>query len=507
MIGSGQHLSQKQSLQQRLSPQQIQYIKLLQLPTLALEQRIKEEMELNPVLDEPEEESPDEESNEYETISDSDKETDGDDETDPVDQNEEIDWESFLADDELEGMPNTRYNPEEEEWRDLPKPYHESLLEDLENQVGLLNLTEREQMVADQILGSIDSDGYFRRDLNAIIDSIAFTEGKLIMEEEAEAVLKKVQRLDPPGIAARDLRECLITQLEMMDGDTHGRNLAIQMLTDHWELFEKKHFDKLKKKLNIDDEDLRDAYECIQLLDPKPGFTETSPDSHNYVIPDFEVYYKPAAEDEEEDSDEGEFIINLNSRNAPQLRISPKYKKMWDDLSKQKKTNNSEIKETRNFIRSKLESAKWFIDSILQRQNTLMSVMQTIVALQENFFKNGEGLRPMILKDVAERIHMDISTISRVVNGKYVQTPFGTYELKYFFNEGLETEDGEEVSNREVKNILQNLVENEDKRKPLSDQALAEALKEKGYMIARRTISKYREQLGIPVARLRKSFS
>lgn len=504
MIGSGQHLSQRQSLQQKLSPQQIQYIKLLQLPTLALEQRIKEEMELNPVLDEPEDEQQEEEVNEYEKLSDSDDQ-DKEEETDPVDQNEEIDWESFLADDDWEGNPSGRYNPEDEEWRDLPKPYYESLLEELERQVGLLNLNEREQMVADQILGSIDSDGYFRRGLNAIIDSIAFNEGILIMDEEAEAVLKKLQRLDPPGIASRDLRECLLTQLEVMERDTDGRALAYKMLDEYWELFEKKHFDKLKKKLNVDDDHLRDAYDCIQLLDPKPGFTETSPESHNYIIPDFEVYFQPSGEDD--DDEEGEFVINLNNRNAPQLRISPKYKQMWDQLNKQKKKENPEVKETRNFIKTKIESAKWFIDSIMQRQNTLMSVMQTIVALQESFFKNGEGLRPMILKDVAERIHMDISTISRVVNGKYVQTSFGTYELKYFFNEGLETEDGEEVSNREVKNILQALVEKEDKTKPLSDQALAEALKEKGYMIARRTISKYREQLGIPVARLRKNFA
>ncbi len=500
MIGPGQRLNLKQSLQQRLSPQQIQYIKLLQLPTLALEQRIKEEMELNPVLEDGESDSDDLHDVNSEE-SDQDNATESE-ETEAVDEHEEIDWESFLADDELEGMPNSRYNPEEEEWRDLPKPYHESLLEELEKQVGLLAFNDREQLVADQILGSLDSDGYFRRDLNAIIDSIAFNDGVLIMEEEAEHVLRQIQRLDPPGIAARDLRECLLIQLEIMDEETPGRNTAFTMLSEHWDLFEKKHFDKLTKKLNIDEDSLRDAYECIQLLDPKPGFTESSPDSHNYVIPDFEVIFEPKSEDDDAD---GEFIINLNSRNAPSLKISPKYRQMWDDLSRKKNNSSKDINETKTFIKNKIESAKWFIDSIMQRQNTLMSVMQTIVALQEDFFKFGEGLKPMILKDVAERINMDISTISRVVNGKYVQTAFGTYELKYFFNEGLETEDGEEVSNREVKNILQTLVENEDKKKPLSDSALADALKEKGYLIARRTISKYREQLGIPVARLRKS--
>ena len=513
MISHGPRLTQRQSLQQRLSPQQIQYIKLLQLPTTALEQRIKEEMEENPVLEEQETEEFEEQTNdEYEETSASEEEKSEDDEytdeeVDPVDQNEEIDWESFMANDEPEGSAFTsNYNPDEEEWRDLPKPYNETLLEALESQVSLLDLTENQALVADEILGSLDSDGYFRRDMDAIIDSIAFNEGEVVSEEEAEQVLKEIQQLDPPGIAARNLRECLLIQLEMFEAETPGRELAIRILRDYWELFEKKHYDKLRRKLNVSEEELKDAFDCLRHLDPKPGSVETVQDSHNYIVPDFVVYYQPAVDEEgnEDPEQEGGFIISMNNRNAPRLQISPRYKEMWDQLEKNGRKSVAEKKETKNFIKNKIESARWFIDSIQQRQNTLMSVMQTIVALQEDFFKHGDGLRPMILKDIAERTYLDISTVSRVVNGKYVQTPFGVFELKYFFNEGLETESGEEVSNREVKNHLHELIENEDKQHPLSDQALAKKMQEKGFMVARRTVSKYREQLNIPVARLRK---
>lgn len=515
MITPGHKLTQRQSLQQRLSPQQIQYIKLLQLPTIALEQRIKEEMEENPLLEEVEtdelqedaeqlDETEPVESPESEQAESEEEES----EVDPVDNNEEIDWESFMANDEPEGTPLTsNYNPDEEEWRNLPKPYNETLLEGLESQIGLLNFNEREELIADEIIGSLDSDGYFRRDLNAVIDSIAFNEGILITEEEAESVLKQIQKLDPPGIAARDLRECLLNQLEMLQEDTPGRDLAITTLRDHWELFEKKHYDKLSRRLDVSEEKLKEAFDCLRYLDPKPGSVDTVQESHNYIIPDFIVYYQPAVDDEgnEDPEQDGEFIITMNNRNAPKLQISPRYKEMWDELSKHNgRKTDSETTQTKNFIKNKIEAARWFIESIQQRQHTLMHVMQTIVALQEDFFKHGDGLRPMILKDVADRINMDISTVSRVVNGKYVQTPFGVFELKYFFNEGLETESGEEVSNREVKNHLQELIDNEEKKRPLSDQALAKKMQEKGYMIARRTVSKYREQLNIPVARLRK---
>jgi len=503
MIKTGQQMNQKQSQQQRLSPQQIQYIKLLQLPTVALEQRIKEELEENPVLEEGEtKDTVDElEEQEWET------ETGNEEELEPVDQNEEIDWEEFMHNTEYDGQSysggGSSYGGNDS-WRDLPNPYHESQLEELEQQVSLLNLDEDQKLIAAQILGSLDGDGYFRRELEAVVDNIAFNHGTLTNKEEVEEVRKKIQKLDPPGIASRDLRDCLLVQLELMEDEPEGRQTAIKMLRDYWELFEKKHFSKLKKKLNIDDEQLKAAFDCVKGLDPKPGASGNAvDDTKNYIEPDFEVYYQPAEEGEDGQEKEGDFVISLNNGNVPPLRISPRYKKMWDDLKKKKK-KDKQTKETKNFIKGKIESAQWFIDSIRQRQNTLMNTMKTIVALQEDFFKHGEGLKPMILKDIAERVNLDISTISRVVNGKYVQTHFGVFELKYFFSEGLETESGEEVSSREVKNAVQEIVDNEDKQNPLSDQAIVGKLKEQGYKVARRTVSKYRKKLNIPVARLRK---
>lgn len=503
MLKTGQQMNQKQTQQQRLSPQQIQYIKLLQLPTIALEQRIKEELEVNPVLEEgePADDLDEFESQEWET-----EKPEQEEELEPVDQNEEVDWEEFMNNTEYDGdnySGGSGYAGNEE-WRDLPDPYHESFLEELEQQVGLLDLNEKEKLIADQILGSLDQDGYFRREIEAVVDNIAFNEGVLTDSEEVEQVRKKIQQLDPPGIASRDLRDCLLTQLELMETEAEGRASAIKILRDHWELFEKKHFSKLKKKLDIDNEELKAAFDCITGLDPKPGGDGSAvDDTQNYIEPDFEVYYQPAENHENEEEDAGDFVISLNNSNVPPLHISPRYKKMWDDLKK-KKSKNKQTKETKSFIKSKIESAQWFIDSIRQRQNTLMNTMKTIVALQEDFFKHGEGLKPMILKDIAERVNLDISTISRVVNGKYVQTHFGVFELKYFFSEGLETESGEEVSSREVKNAVQEIVDNENKKKPLSDQAIADLLKEQGYKVARRTVSKYREKLNIPVARLRK---
>ncbi|MGK7368897.1 MAG: RNA polymerase factor sigma-54 [Candidatus Halalkalibacterium sp. M3_1C_030] len=504
MLKTGQQMNQKQSQQQRLSPQQIQYIKLLQLPTLALEQRVEEELEMNPVLEEaePEDRVDQQELNPGEEWEDKNKE-----DVDPVDQNEDIDWDEFMHNTEYDGNEYSgSYSGSSgnEEWRDLPDPYHESLLEELEQQVGLLDLDEEEELIADQILGSLDGDGYFRRETEAVVDNIAFNKGVLISEEDVERVRKQIQRLDPPGIASKNLRDCLIVQLEMMDEEARGRNKALEMLRKHWKSFEKKHFSKLKKKLDVDDEGLQNAFECIKSLDPKPGGSgNVVDDTKNYIEPDFEVRYEPGESQNGEESAEGDFIIKLNDRNVPPLRISPRYKKMWDDLKK-KKNSNPEAKETKDFIKNKIDSAQWFIDSIRQRQNTLMNTMKTIVALQEDFFKHGEGLKPMILKDIAERVNLDISTISRVVNGKYVQTSFGVFELKYFFSEGIETESGEEVSSTEVKNIVQEIVDKEDKQDPLSDQAIADKLKDKGYKVARRTVSKYREQLNIPVARLRK---
>lgn len=500
-------MSQKQTQQQRLSPQQIQYIKLLQLPTIALEQRIKEEIELNPVL---EEAHPEESLEDPESLDQEEEWEQQEEELEPVDENEEVDWDEFMENTEYDGndyQGSYSGSSGNEEWRDLPNPYHESLLEELEQQVGLLNLDEKEQLIAEQILGSLDEDGYFRRETEAVVDNIAFNEGVLTTKEKVEEVRKQIQRLDPPGIASTDLQDCLKIQLELMNNGATGREYALEIITNNWDAFEKKHFNKLKKKLGIGDEELKQAFECIRGLDPKPGGNGNAVDDNkNYIEPDFEVIYKEYTNEQGEQTGEGDFVITLNNQNVPALKISPRYKEMWNDLKKKKK-NDEKTKETKTFIKDKMESAQWFIDSIRQRQNTLMNTMKTIVALQEDFFKYGEGLKPMILKDIAERVNLDISTISRVVNGKYVQTNFGVFELKYFFSEGIETENGEEVSSREVKKSVQQIIDNEDKDSPLSDKAIAKKLKEQGYKVARRTVSKYREKLNIPVARLRKQIT
>ncbi|RNC79560.1 MAG: RNA polymerase sigma-54 factor [Balneola sp.] len=498
MLRNQQNISQKlqQGLQQKLSPQQLQYIKLLQLPTIALEQRIKEEIEMNPILEEldgmqqiqeridQQEEDPKEEREEaLESL-----------------EEHEVDWDEFDKNTEFEGETySIPVNPDIEEWRDLPNPYNESLLEELEKQVSLLDLSEDERLIADQILGSLDEDGYFRRELIAVADNIAFNHGIYLEEEDVERIRKQIQLLDPIGIASTSLQDCLLVQLREADEMLPGRELAIEVVNRTWAAFEKKHFDKIIQRLNTDEESLKEAFEAIRRMDPRPGaVSDGLEETQNYIEPDFEVYWRGEHQSE---TGNGEFVIHLNQRNAPSLRISPEYKQMWDEIKAKKDKADA---QTQQFMKGKIDSANWFIESIRQRQNTLMNTMKTMVALQEDFFKFGDGLKPMILKDVAERIGMDISTVSRVVNGKYVQTNFGVYELKYFFNEGLETESGEEVSNREVKNILQTIIDNEDKRNPLSDQALADALNEKGYKVARRTVSKYREQLNEPVARLRK---
>lgn len=508
MLKTGQNISQKQSLQQKLSPQQIQFVKLLQLPTMGLEQRVKQEIEMNPVLEEGDPLTPEERLNENEEIEwEEKKEKEEDSDPDPVDQNEDIDWDSFLHNTEYDGMNysgSSGSSSADDDWKDLPNPYHESLLEELEQQVSLLDLDDDERLIADQILGSLDEDGYFRREIDAVVDNIAFNHGTLVKASQVEKVRKQIQALEPLGIASRDLRDCLLCQVRHFDTDDEVKKSAIKLLENEWEAFEKKHFEKLKSRLNVNNEELKEIFDLIKGMNPRPGGT-ANPDTDNqqYIEPDFEVYYEPFDEDGKED--EGEFVIRLSQRNVPPLRISPDYKMMWENLKNKKgKQKEDGDSEARKFIKDKVESAQWFIDSIKQRHNTLMKTMRTIVALQEDFFKHGEGLKPMILKDVAERIKMDISTVSRVVNGKYVQTNFGVYELKYFFSEGLETESGEDVSSREVKNVLQDVIQNENKKKPYSDQKLTEILKEKGYKVARRTVSKYRENLQIPVARLRK---
>lgn len=499
------NLQQKLSQQQKLSPQQIQYIKLLQLPTLALEQRIKAELEANPVLEEGEDED--------ELITDKDDEVtdDGPEAEEAVPEiaeaereeeekrdEEEYDWDEYLnSEEDLYGYKAQVDKSAEEDQRELPMPARTTMADHLDDQLSFLDLDERDELIAEQIIGSIDEDGYLRRPLESIADDIMFNYGLTTDVPDVEKVLQRIQRLDPVGIAARDLRECLLVQLEVMDADTPGRDVALEMLRRAYKAFTMKHFSAITKKLGIDNAALKDAFDLIQRLNPKPGEGEFTA-AQNYITPDFTVRY----------IDE-EFIIMLNGRNAPQLRISRPYRTMLEKLSAEQRgtstARNGVDTETKQFLRSKLESARWFINSVNQRRHTMTKVMQAIVGIQEDFFKYGEGhLRPMILKDVADVIKMDISTISRVVNGKYVQTDFGVYELKYFFSEGLTTDSGEEVSNKEVKAIIQGIIDQESKKKPLSDQKIATMLEDKGFQIARRTVTKYREQLGIPVARLRK---
>jgi len=485
-------LRQKQELQQKLSPQQIQYIKLLQLDTFDLERRIEEELEENPLLEEgPSEEEQREEEELDATAEEMENELEETDEDD-----EEFDVEDLLNNtDDMYGYNAKPGYQGDDEDRDRPMPADQTLAEQLQDQLSFLNLDDTEHIIADQIIGSIDEDGYLKREVDSIIDDILFNHGVEITEEDVEKVLTQVQSLDPAGIAARDLQECLLLQLYRMPEDVEGRDTAIAMLEDEYEAFTKKHFDKLENRLGVDDQELKTAFDLIrQRLDPKPGEGEFSEET-NYITPDFTVRYV-----------DGESVITLNGRNAPDLHISRHYRKMLEKLKAQKESDDEEVdEETEEFLKDKFDSAQWFIDSINQRRHTMSLVMDAIVQLQEDFFRYGEGhLKPMILKDVAEIIDMDISTVSRVVNGKYVQTEWGVYELKYFFSEGLETVDGEEVSNKEVKAELQRIVDNEDKTDPMSDQDLADKLEEKGFKIARRTVSKYRKQLSIPVARLRR---
>lgn len=484
------NLQQRQSLQQRLSPQQIQYIKLLQLPTLALEQRIKQELEVNPLLEEGEDE--------LEELLDEQAEDDQfDDVLEAEDEHAEDDndWEEFLdTEDDLYGYKAAVDHSAEEEQRETPLVSVSSMVESLRDQLSFLQLNEQEDLIAEQIIGSIDEDGYLRRPLESIVDDVAFNQGIMLSEDDVETMLYRIQRLEPVGVAARDLRECLLVQLDMLPEEVPGRDVAIEMLTHAYKAFTMKHFDQIMRRLGVEGYELKDAFELVQRLNPKPGEGEFTA-SENYITPDFTVRVE-----------EDEFIITLNAGNAPELRVSKHYQNMLEKVVADKKKGRASYDgETQQFLKSKFESARWFINSINQRRQTMLSVMHAIVERQEEFFRKGEGsLKPMILKDIAEMIKMDISTISRVVNGKYVQTEFGVYELKHFFSEGLSTDSGEEVSNKEVKALIERIISEEDKKKPLSDQRIANMLEEKGFQIARRTVTKYREQQGIPVARLRK---
>lgn len=478
-----QKLGLTQSLQQKLSPQQIQFIKLLQVPTAELENRIEEELEINPILEEGEEEAPAEDLNDSQ-------------EEEPVTKEEEdIDIKDYLQDDDYNGYKT--YNDVDEEDKEMPLPMIGSLHEALITQLGFLGLDDHQMIIGKQLIGSIEGDGYIRRDLAAIANDLAFTQGIEVNLEEIEEILKKIQTFDPAGIAARNLRECLLIQLDRMDdGQDVDVIVAKRILQECYEEFTKKHYPKILKKLDIDDEEyIKDAIELIVRLNPKPGGdTGTGMGKNQYVIPDFILT-----------NNNGKLDLALNSRNAPELRISRSYAEMFNSYDKSNK-KDKKLKEAVTFVKQKLDAARWFIDAIRQRQLTLLKTMRAIVDFQYAYFLEGDEtrLKPMILKDIAQIINMDISTVSRVVSSKTVQTDFGVFPLKYFFSEGISTHSGEEVSSREVKQIIKDLIEQEPKDKPLSDDRLEDLLNQKGYHIARRTVAKYREQLNIPVARLRK---
>ncbi len=496
-----QTISQK--LLQKLSPQQIQLMKLLQIPTATLEQRIKEELEANPALDEGNEH--DNTQDEFSTAEEDRFEEAKDNEGDDYELDDYL--KDYIDDDPASyKLRSNNYSSDDEE-KTIPIPVEETFHEYLEQQLGMLEFKdEREEKIAYQIIGSIDEDGYLRRDPVAIIDDLMFSQNIFCTEEEILNILKKVHRFDPPGIGARDLQECLRIQLEgkieqFEEEETPDESLvlALRIINRYFDEFTKKHYDKLKNQLNISEETLKEGIDEILKLNPKPasGYSTSSSRSIQYIVPDFIIHNR-----------DGELELSLNGKNAPDLRINDQYRDMlksYKSTTKGRRANKQE-KEAVMFIKQKIDSAKWFIDAIRQRQRTMYNTMYAILQYQYDYFLTGDQkkLRPMILKDIADITGLDISTVSRVANSKFVQTEFGTKRLKDFFSESLQTNTGEEVSTIEVKKILKEVIEAENKRKPLSDEKLKNILQEKNYNIARRTVAKYREQLGLPVARLRK---
>lgn len=471
----------QQKLEQRLSPQQIQLMKLLQVPTMELDQRIKQEIEENPALEEGAEDNFDEDIND-------DDFNDNDDEMD-------FDISDYFDEDSADYKTQVNNHSKDEEERVIPLSGEQSFQQSLTEQLHLLDLSDEQFMIADTIIGNLDESGYLNREIDAIVDDLAFSANVIVSEEEVEKVLFLVQELDPAGIGARDLRECLLLQLTRDHSGDITKFTAKKIIEDHFEEFTKKHYDKIQKKLEISDEDLKEAIDEIIRLNPKPGGSmKESSKNFQQIIPDFMIY-----------DNDGKLELTINGRNVPELKVNKDYESMLRAYAEGAKTSKSD-KEALQFVKLKLDGAKWFIDAIKQRQNTLYGTMHAIMMYQYDFFISGDDtqMKPMILKDIAEVVGLDISTVSRVANSKYVQTPHGTFSLKYFFSESLSTDSGEEVSTREVKKILSEAIEGEKKNRPLTDEKLAELLKEKGYNIARRTVAKYREQLNIPVARLRK---
>ncbi|HZL10002.1 MAG TPA: RNA polymerase factor sigma-54 [Prolixibacteraceae bacterium] len=477
-----QRISLQQRLLQKLSPQQIQVIKLLEIPAIQLEQRIKSELEENPILD---------------LIEDSDQDETYDEDSDDSQSDDEFSLEDYLND---EDVPNYRLSAnnysKDDKQVDMPYSSGISFYDSMIEQLGLSNLSEDEELIAEYIIGNIDEDGYLRRDLLSISDDLAFHRNIEVKLEDLEHYLEIIQDFDPPGIGARNLQECLLLQIMRKKGK--GSNcLAVRIIRDNFEEFTKKHYDKILRKYEIPEEDLKEAIDEILKLNPKPGSSYSNPmsKSNQVIVPDFLL-----------DNLDGELHLSLNQKNVPDLQLNNTYLNLMKSYSVNKKGASKDQKDAMSFMKQKLDSAKWFIDAIRQRHQTLQVTMTEIIKFQKEFFEDGDEtkLKPMILKDIADLTGLDISTISRVSNSKYIQTHFGIYPLKYFFSEGMQTDTGEEVSTREIKTILAECIDSEDKRHPLTDEKLALILKEKSYVVARRTVAKYREQLGIPVARMRK---
>ncbi|WP_298286713.1 RNA polymerase factor sigma-54 [uncultured Lutibacter sp.] len=482
----------KQSLQykllQKLSPQQIQLMKLIQLPTQAFEQKLKQELEENPALESGKETSVDE----FENAQLNDEFDDSGNENINT---EDINIDEYLSDDEIPSYKtqSNNYSSDDED-KNIPYASGTSFTQHLKTQMNTYRLTEEEEAIVEFLIGSIDESGYIRRSLLDILDDLAFTQNIFTTEEELERLLQKVQQLDPAGVGARDLKECLLIQLKRKD-EKPSINLAINILENSFDSFVKKHYSKLLQKHHIKESELKEAIHQIEKLNPKPGGSYVGNNKiAEQIVPDFTIRII-----------ESELELTLNSRNAPELHVSQEYNNLMRGYKDSKDKSKSQ-KDAITFIKQKLDAAKWFIDAIKQRQQTLLLTMDAIMQHQKDYFLSGDErkLKPMILKDVADVINMDVSTVSRVANSKYVSTPYGTKLIKEFFSESMKNEQGEDVSTKEIKTILENVIKEEDKKKPLTDDKLAAILKEKGYPIARRTIAKYREQLDIPVARLRK---
>ena len=472
----------KLKLSQKLSPQQIQLMKLIQLTTLEFEEKIKNEIEENPALERG-----------IEDINDTDTNNEIDNNEEKFEENE-IDIDSYLSDDDIPSYELSYYNSSDSTNKEIPTSGGISFHQFLDNQVKNLIIEESDKPIADFIIGSIDESGYVRRNIDDLIDDLAFSQNLIVEKEKVEVILKKIQGLDPAGVGARSLQECLLLQLKRKDEDRQSIFNASQIIKNEFELFSSKKYKKLIEKLNISDNDLKEAIYEISKLNPKPGGSISSEVQNNTITPDFILTVE-----------DGNVMVDINKRNAPELKLSNSYKEMLSGYKNDPNKKKSQ-KDAIQFIKQKLDSAKWFIDAIAQREQTLLLTINAIIDFQKDYFLTGEEklIKPMILKDIAEKIDMDISTISRVANSKYIDTPYGVKLLKSYFSEGMKNIEGEDISTIEIKKILKEIIDNEDKNKPLADLELSKRLVEEGYKVARRTIAKYREQMDIPVARLRK---